>query len=880
MADLPTGTVTFLFTDIEGSTRLWQKSPAAMEAAHARHDALLREAVERNNGYVFKTVGDAFCAAFHTASAALAAALAAQRALTQEPWPEAAHIKVRMGLHTGAADVRANDYFGQPLNHVARLLAAGHGGQVLLTLATQELVRDSLPTGVTLRDMGERRLKDLIRPDRVYQMVAPGLPADFPPVNTLDVRAHNLPIQSTSFVGRDREMQEVKTLLRAARLVSLTGSGGAGKTRLSLQAGADCIDDFADGVWLVELASLTDGRLVPQSVATVLGIKEQPAIAINESLAKELKHKELLLLLDNCEHLIEASAQVCQSLLATCANIRILVTSREALRIPGESVYRVPSLATPDSKSNSSVEVLTQYAAVQLFIDRALAVKSSFHVNNFNAPAVASICRHLDGIPLAIELAAARVRSMSVDEVNRRLDQRFRLLTDGSRTALPRQQTLRSLIDWSYDLLNDGEKALLRGVSVFLGGWTLEGAQEVCVGAGVHEDAVLDLLTSLVDKNLVVAEERNGATRYRLLETVRQYAADRLLESGEAGQLRDRHLAYFLAVAEQAAPQLRGPDQQAWLDRLETEHDNFRSALTWSSAAAGDGAGGLRLAGALSWFWLVHGHFGEGRGWLFALLAGAPEGQVVASRIKALIGAGILAFAQSDFAAARVLLEESLATAREIGDQFSVGVALNNLGNVAINQGDYAAARPLYEESLALRRELGHRSGIAASLSNLANVARAQGDYATARALHEESMAILQELGDQRAKALSLTNLGNVVCDQGDYAAARMLYVESLALAHELNDRLVVAEALEGLAHVAAALAVPSRAARIWGAAERLREEIGAPLPPNERPRYDPQVASARAAMEDDPAFDSAWQEGRTMTLEQAVEYGLKRQDG
>ncbi len=919
MANLPVGTVTFLFTDIEGSTKLWERSPSEMGPALARHDALLRAAIEQHDGTVFSTAGDAFCAAFPTASAALGAAFDAQHALAQEAWPQQASIKVRMALHTGAAEVRDNAYFGQPLNRVARLLSAGHGGQVLLSLGAQELVRDSLPAGVTLRDMGERRLKDLIRPERVYQLVATELPIDFPPLNTLDARAHNLPIQSTSFVGRDREMLEVRALLDSARLVTLTGTGGAGKTRLSLQVGAECIDDFADGVWFVELAPLTDPLLVAQTVATVLGIKEQPGVVLADTLTGELKNKELLLLLDNCEHMVQASAQLCQSLLAACANVRILVTSREALRVTGESTYRIPSLATPDPKSGPSVETLTQYAAVQLFIDRAMAVKSSFQVSDVNAPAIASICHHLDGIPLAIELAAARVRSMSVEEVNRRLDQRFRLLTGGSRMALPRQQTLRSLIDWSYDLLNAAEKALLCRVSVFAGGWTQEAAEHVCIGEGVDDWAALDLLTSLTDKSLVGTEERKGATRYRLLETVRQYARDRLRESDEEAQWRGRHLAYFLALAEEAEPQLRGADQQAWLDQLETEHDNLRSALGWSAAAGGDHLGGLRLAGALCRFWSVRGYLGEGRGWVSGLLAATTGGQAAAARAKALNGAGglarhqgdnaaaralygqslaiyrelgdrqriafslnnlgVVADDQGDYPAARALHEESLAIQRELGDKWSIAMSLYNLGVLASDQGDYPAARALHEESLAIRRELGDWQGIGDSLNSLGVSAGEQGDYAAARALFEESLAIQRELGDRQSMAASLSALGNVASAQGDNASARALHEETLTIYRELGDRRGIARSLVGLAYVAFALACPGRAARIWAGAERLRETIGEKLPPSDCAGYDRQVAAARAAIGDDATFDLAWQEGRAMTLERAIEYALNKPD-
>ncbi|MEO8346217.1 MAG: tetratricopeptide repeat protein [Betaproteobacteria bacterium] len=1007
--DLPIGTVTFLFTDIEGSTELWEHQPVEMGVSLARHDMLVREAIGRYDGRVFATGGDAFCAAFHTPLAALAAALDAQRALANETWPAATRLKVRMALHTGAAEPRANDYFGPPLNRVARLLSAGHGGQILLSLATQVLVRDGLPAEVTLRDMGERRLKDLIRPERVYQVLAPGLPAEFPPLRTLDARAHNLPLQLSSFVGREREMQDVKRLLSASRLVTLTGAGGAGKTRLALQVAADRIDDFGDGVWIAPLAPLTDPRLLPQAVAMVLGVKEKAGVSLTETLLMELRGKELLLILDNCEHVIDSSALFCQVLLESCACVRILATSREALRVKGESAYRVPSLATPDPKVPVNVASLTQYAAVQLFIDRALAASAAFTVDNANAPALASICHRLDGIPLAIELAAARIRSMSTEEVNQRLDQRFRLLTGGSRTALPRQQTLRALIDWSYDLLSAAEQVLFRRLAVFAGSWTLEAAEHVCNGDGerppprgaeqVRIDAsdVLDLVASLTDKSLVVNEEQSGATRYRLMETVRQYARDRLREEGDEAQYRERHLAHFLALAELAEQNLIGAEQKAWLCRVDAEHDNLRAALAWSSTPGGDVAAGLRLAAAIYWFWLVRGHCSEGRDWLSSLLAAGRMDQAPAIRAKALHGAGGLAWQQGDFPAARAMFEASLIIRRELGDRRGIAATLNNLGNVACSQADYPRARALGEESLALLRELGNRSGVAASLSNLGNVAADQGDYAAARVLHEESLAIHRELGDlggiaiqlnnvgvltahqcdygaarafheecltigrelgdRDCIAMALNNLGEVACDEGDYVVARALaqesltifrelgerqsiamtlnslgivaycegdlraaralleeslairrelgdrqgiaaslnnlgneardhgdhvgglalHAESLAIYRELGDRRGIASSLEGFAEFA--LAKPDRAARMWGAAERLRNEIAVPLPLRDRARHESQLAEARAAIEDAFAFDQAWEEGRAMTLAQAIEYALEGRD-
>lgn len=476
----PAGTLTFLFTDIEGSTKLWEADPEGMSTVLARHDALMRAAIEASNGAVFKTIGDAFCAAFATAPEALSAVLNAQLAIVEEPWPSEIPLRVRMSLHTGAVEQRDGDYFGPPLNRTARLLSTGHGGQVLLSQTTYELVRDSLPPDVSLRDLGSHRLKDLARPEQVYQLVHPKLPSTFSPIRSLSSYSNNLPQQLTSFIGREREIADLEELLSKTRLLTLTGSGGSGKSRLSLQVAADSLDDFPDGAWFVELASLSDPGLIPQTIASVLGLKEQSDRPMVQTITQSLKDKRLLLILDNCEHLLDTTAEIAEALIRQCLGVKILASSREALSIAGEQAYRVPSLSLPDPKQQQTPESLSQYESVRLFIDRALLSRADFQVTNRSAPALASICTRLDGIPLAIELAAARVRSLSLEEIDDRLGQRFRLLTGGSRTALPRQQTLRSLIDWSYDLLSDQEKLLLQRLSVFSGGWTLESAEAVC----------------------------------------------------------------------------------------------------------------------------------------------------------------------------------------------------------------------------------------------------------------------------------------------------------------------------------------------------------------------------------------------------------------
>jgi non-specific serine/threonine protein kinase len=732
-----------------------------------------------------------------------------------------------------------------------------------------------------------------------------------PPAGPAVKARHNLPHQLTSFVGREKEIAEIRQMLATTRLLTLTGAGGCGKTRLAMRVGADVAPAYRDGSWLVELAALADAALVPQAVANALAIKEQAGRSLSDTIAEHLASRQLLLVLDNAEHVLDACAQLADTLLRRCAQLVILVTSRERLGMAGEHTYRVPSLSVPDPGQDVTPEQIAAHESARLFIERARMLQPRLDVTTGNAAALGSICRRLDGIALAIELAAPRLRAMSLEELSRNLDERFGLLTGGSRTALPRHRTLRSLIDWSYDLLGDAEKSMLRRVSVFSGGWTLEAAQQVCGGDDIDASTVLDLLTSLTDKNLAIADVQEGATRHGLLETVRHYARDRLRESGEESRVQRRHLAYFLAMAEEADRQRLGANQQAALDGLERERDNLRSALSCSVSVDGEAGNGLRLAAALAYFWWLRGHRREGRAWLAGALAAASKDQDTAARAKALHGAAVLAYSEDDYQAARRLQKEALAIQKELGDRHGIGASLNNLGNIAASQGDYPAAAALFEEALAIHREEGDRNNTATTLSNLGWAANRQGDYAAAREVLEESLAIGRELGGWIA-AYALNDLGTAAHGQGDYPAAEASFKESLAISREegtrwgmaislaglgtvarsrgehesaqallkealiilreMGQRAHIAESLEAFAEVALALAGPRAAARIWGYAERLREEIGAPMAPFLRASHERHVAYARAALGDDLAFDHAWQEGRAMSFDQAVQ--------
>jgi predicted ATPase/class 3 adenylate cyclase/Tfp pilus assembly protein PilF len=791
---IPTSILTFLFTDVEGSTPLWERHEALMRQVAARHDALLDGIITQHQGRRVKErgEGDSIFATFAHPADAAAAALTINRAVLAEPWPAETPIKVRMSLHTGIAQCREGDYYGTVVNRCARMRGLGHGGQILLSSAMAALVRGRLPAGASLRCLGLHVLKGLSDPEEVFQLCHPRLPDAFPPLLSPQAPRHNLSAMQTGLIGRERELSEVLALLGTERLVTLTGTGGVGKTRLALAVAAEVVDQYPDGVWQVELAPRADPVMVPGAVARVLRLREEPGRSILSTVTDHLQNRALLLVLDNCEHLVGACAALVGTLLRAAPGLRVLATSREGLQVGGEQLYQVPSLAVPDPKHLPPRELVGSYEAVRLFVARARAQRREFVLDERNSLVVAMVCARLDGIPLAIELAAARAGTLPVEVIAARLDHSIKMLTGGPRDVLPRHQTLRATLDWSHDLLSRPEQVLLRRLAVFAGGWILEAAEQVCTGEAAECGDVLDLLSALVKKSLVLLEEAGSGPRYRLLETVRQYAREQLEVAGETAQVGDQHLAWCLALAEEAEPALVGPEQEVWLVRLEAEHDNVRAALAWARERAA-GERGLRLAGALWRFWDMRGDLGEGRSWLEAALASSGPAAPLA-RARALNGAGNLAEAQGDYRRALALHAEALAVRRALGDTLGIAGSLNNLGNVAYKQADYARAAALYEESLALKRELGDTLGMAVSLNNLGMVAWQQADYARAAALYEESLALRRELGDKEGIAGSRNNLGNVAYMQGDYARAAALVEKSLALQRELRDK-------EGIAH-------------------------------------------------------------------------------
>jgi predicted ATPase/class 3 adenylate cyclase len=916
MTGLPTGTITFLFTDVEGSTRLWERNPEGMSKALSHHDELIPNAVEAHDGFVFKTVGDAFYAAFSTAAKAVEAAIDAQKSLLTEKWEETGPIKVRIALHTGTAEERGGDYFGPTLNRAARLLSAGHGGQVLLSLSTQELVGDQLPLGAGLRDLGVRRLKDVLGPEHIFQLTAPELPASFPPLNTLDVRLNNLPIQPTPLLGREREVAEIADLLRHAdvRLLTLTGTGGTGKTRLALQSAADLIDEFEDGVFLVALAPISDPELVASTVAGALSVSESAGRPLKEDLRDFLSTKELLLVLDNFEQVVDAAPLV-GVLLSSCPGLKVLATSRTLLRIYGEHEYAVRPLELPDPDHLPPIETLRQYEAIRFFTERARAGNAHFSLTNENALAVAEICARLDGLPLAIELAAARIKLLSPQAMRSRLGNPLKFLTGGARDLPERQRTLRGAIAWSHALLDESEQVLFARLSVFSGGCALEAVEAICDPVGDLFVDVLEGLSSLLDKSLLRQEEMvEEEPRFVMLETIREYARERLKLSGEAEEIRRLHAEYFLALAEQGASEQQGPEEAAWLERLDLEHDNMRAALSWMLESE-EAEPGLRLSGALWQFWDMRGYYGEGRRWLEEALA--KDGRASVARAKALEGVGWLADLQGDIDRAVAAAEEGLSLSARVKIESSVTASLLRiLGSAAYVSGDHERAARLYEESLALSREARDERGIASSLLQLGNVSSDLGDHEEAKTFYEEGLALSRKLDDKAllASALisvgaefllqgdhergamlneeaaelyrergnrghlqyALDNLGWAALMRGDQRQAEVLHRESLALSRQLGDKLVAAEALEGLACSASARGEAERVARLFGAAEAQREAVGYRQEPREHALREPYLAAARPRLSEE-RWDAAWAEGRRLGFEEAIAYALEK---
>jgi predicted ATPase/class 3 adenylate cyclase len=859
---------TYLFTDIEGSTSLWEQEPERMRIALARHDSFARDAVEDNRGVVVKTLGDGVHAVFEDPINAVAAAIQLQLALTNPEATAGISLFVRCGLHAGVDERRDNDFYGTVVNRAARIAAAAHGGQILLSQAVALLVDARLPAGVDLRDLGLIRLRGLASPERVHQILDPRLRMDFPALRSLETTPNNLPQQVTSFIGRERELAEVKGMLADSRMLTLLGVGGLGKTRLSLQVAADLMDEFSDGVWFVDLAPLADESLVPQSIATVLAVKEEAGRPVLEAVERYVADRNILLILDNCEHLTRACAETAKRLLQSGAQLKILASSREHLHLAGETTFSVPILSVPDAHAKITADALRQYDSARLFLERATAARRGFQLTDRNASAVADICRRLDGIPLAIELAAARTNALSAEQIAERLSDRFRLLTRGDRTALPRQQTLRALIDWSYDLLTDEERALLRRLAVFAGGWTLDAAEVVGAHELVAKAAVLDLLTNLVEKSLVVSEADSG--RYRFLETVREYALERLGDSGEGVATRERHLLFFLALVEKAWPELVGPNQVTWLKRLDLDRDNILAAHTSCDHVTGGGEFGLRLASSVKRYWLTRGLLGLGYRLTVQALNRPDAGERSQIRCRALFDAGQLSTFMGRYKEAQEYLEESLAIARATGDRRRMAMALQPLGIAHHGQGDVTTAKTCFEEALALARELGDKREIAAALNALAQLHRVEGKLDVAEPLYERVVALVRELGDRESIAIGLLNLTMVSIGRGAVDRAQTMLLEALNIADEIGSKRTGQSALEVAAGLAAQREDWYRTSRIYGAAEARTAETGLHRDPADEAFLAPLIAQTCSAL-GATEFAAGENAGRSLSYDEAM---------
>ena len=913
---MATQTLTFLFTDIEGSTALLARLGDGYAQVLADHHRLIRASLAAHGGEEVDTQGDAFFAMFSSPSACIAAAIEMQRAFLSYSWPAGERVRVRMGVHSGEASRTEAGLVGLSVHRAARVAAIGHGGQTLVSAVTAALVGDSMPAGASLKDLGLHRLKDLGRPGQIFQLEADGLATAFPPLRSLDnpKLRNNLPVQASSFIGRDAELSEVSRLIAASRLLTLTGSGGAGKTRLALQLAAGLLDGSGDGVWFVDLAPLQDPELVAVTVANVLGIPVDEGRPAADTLVNAVGRQSLLVLLDNCEHVIDACAKLADALLRSCPNIVLLATSREPLGIAGEYVHRVPSLDTP--AEDDTAQAIGNSEAVRLFTDRAARQGVALAWDERTTWVAGRICRRLDGIPLAIELAAARLRVMPVTELDARLDQRFSLLTGGSRAALPRQQTLLAMVDWSWELLNTAERQVLARLSVFAGGFDLAAAEAVTTGGPILADEAVAHLGTLVNKNLVQFNDSGtGPARYRLLETVRQYTARQLERQGPAAahDARTAHRNHYLALAQSAAPQLIAHDQADWLDLLDLELDNLRVAIAFSLAQP-DPAPGLQLVTALRVFWKARGHATEGVDAVRALLAPPAAPGATLLRARALAAAAYLLDQTGGYALAEEYCEEALAIAGSAHDRFLTADLLYVRAYVLLRRGRKDTALPLIEEGLGLARRLGEPHLTASLLAVRAFAVDVEGDHAGAARDCAESLLLYRQVGDRLQVGTMVGNLGYAELSLGDLDSARRHLLESLDIARALNDHYGVvymtfnlglaeylsgslraaeaffaesldqarrvrvmagtAYALIGLAMAGAGGTQPGRSARLHGAADQALKVLGETLEPLEGRLRDLDCQRLRSAMGDE-AFEAEYAAGKALTAEEILALAL-----
>jgi predicted ATPase/class 3 adenylate cyclase len=870
-ADLPTGTVTFLFTDIEGSTRLSQKVGERFSQIVSRHHQLLREAMTMHRGIEVSTEGDAFFLVFQDARDATNAAAAAQRALDYEDWGEYP-VKVRMGMHTGQGTLGGDNYAGLDVNRAARISDAAHGGQVVMSGATASLVERHLPEETELVDLGEHRLKDLELPERIYQLTI-GDQYEFPPLRTLSARPNNLPAQLSSFVDRPHEVAAIREHLATSRLVTLTGPGGTGKTRLALQVAADCLTTFKDGVFVVQLSAVSDVSLVPSTVAAELGIGDEGTRTPTESLSEYLSDRELLLVLDNFEQIVEAAPFVTE-LLSSASRLKILVTSRAALRVSGEQEYPVPPMGAPDPEQLPDLETLAHYEAVALFLERARAVKRDFDLTAENARAIAMITQRLDGLPLAIELAAARTRILSPADLFKRLEDCFAVLATGGADREPRQRTLRGAIQWSYDLLDDAEKTFFRRLGVLTGTWSFEAAEAICnPNAEVGIDA-LDGLESLVDKSLVRRlENERGETRFRLLQTIREYALDMLGEAGEEADMRRRHAAYMFELADQHGNKITASIE--WQATFMDLFDNLRAALRWA-LDNGEIAIGLGTAGPVWRLWLLRGQLAEGRAWLTELLE-HPDAQDVPARALAIQALGSITYWQNDFEATRRYYEEGLEMSRELGDEGAIAEGLYNLGYLSSVEQKYEEAKTLQREARALYEKLGDEAGVANTALGLGLASALAGDHDLAMSEAQRAHEYFAPRNEWYGMMMTNFVMYQVHRFRGEYEEARNMMLAEFEFLSRGADPMSIASALDSMADNEIVRGYPERGIRLAGAAARLKDDAGGAAPPALIAVADPRELARKSLSEEE--IERLWAEGYAMSTEEARIYAMKDSD-
>ncbi len=872
MGELPTGTVTYLFTDIQGSTRLLHALGDGFGELLNQHHRILRDVLARHSGVEVGTEGDAFFVAFETVTDAVNAAAQMQRDLAEHRDQSGIELWVRMGLHTGEAQLVGDNYGGLDVHRAARISAAAHGGQVLLSAATAHQVQRSarLDNGVRILDLGRFRLKDLAEPEQLFQLCIEGLPTNFPPPTALGNPLH-LPPDLDEFVSRRVEIRDIRSLLADNRLVTLTGPGGTGKTRLATEVGRMSAADFPDGIFFVGLAAIVDSELVPSTVAGALSLREEGARPIIETVADYLKHKRVLLILDNFEQVVEA-APVVSDLLRTDPGLKAIVTSRVSLSVSGEHEYPVPPMSLPDPERLPAIDVLSEYESIDLFLQRARSVKPDFNLTDDNAPVISAICAKLDGLPLAIELAAARTRLLSPSEILARLDRNLSLLSKPGRDIPQRQRTLMDAIGWSYELLDSEHQMLFRSLGIFRGGWALEDAESVTNPDGNLGIDVIDGLETLVSSSLVRAwNPDESQTRFIMLKTIREYAVNSLEDRGELEPLRMVHGGYFANLARAAESEIFKDD--SWPDRLDLEHDNLRAALR-GFIDAGEIQEGLVMARHLWRFWQIRSHLAEGRSWLKELIANPKSNHDAATRAAALIALGSLTYWQNDFATTRLHYEEALATFETIADPRGIAEALYNLGFLHLIEGDPGRSRDIHERSLSMYSELGDESNVAYAKWGLAMSYIQDRELDVAAKLAGEALETFRRQHNWFGESLGEFVLMQIERIAGNYDRVLAIIRVSLERPENQKDASTLSSTLEIQANTEIAIGRPRRGLKLAAAAAQLRSEYGGGAPPPLLDLEDPKGLVAGVLSEE--TIESIWSEGQQMSLGEIVAYAQK----